>query len=214
MKQSELNKVFNKNIKNIGKMHGWKSKGGFLFAKKNLLFFSLILLPQAKNNTIHYCLDYKYFEFDEVFWNIVNMPENKNQPLSFHAAGAFSAPTMRIKDEIIRIEDWTGENIEEKVKYIISEMDKYSSEIASNIRTVDENLLFIETLYDEIKDKYPKTGKTTFIEMVITCLLKNDLENALEIVNNRIAQKDSGGFIIEGETFYSLAKQYIENISK
>lgn len=213
MKQSELNKLLNKIAKVTGKNYGWKNKGGFLFIQKGVLFFVLVLLPNGKDSNIHYCLDYKLFEFDHIFWDIVNMKENANQPLSFHATGAFTAPTMRIKDGFIKIDDWTGDSIFHEVKCILQEADSCSSELAARIITPDDNLQYLESLYGELMDRYPKAVINIYKERLMTAILKEEYKTALKIAEDRIAEKDSGNFLIDGKSFYMLAKKYIKSKS-
>jgi hypothetical protein len=53
MKQSDITKEIDHTLKEIGKKYDWKSKGGFLFTKKEQLFFSLIVSPDLKKEEIY-----------------------------------------------------------------------------------------------------------------------------------------------------------------
>ena len=210
MKQSEINKVLNQVIKEVGKKFNWKSKGGFLFTKKDLLFFDLIVLAQGKNKKISVSVYYKLFDFDEIFWKIVCLEENLNQPLSFHADGAWTAPTMCIDEMTIENDDWSESNLSEKVSSILKKADELSSQLAKEISTLDENLAYTETLFANLLNKHPNAVTTIYREKLMTALLKKEYSLALTIAEERISKNDNGGFSAGSKSFYVLAKEYIE----
>lgn len=214
MKQTEINKLLNKVGKEVGKKYDWKSSGGFLFKRKGLLFFVLIILGQGKSNKIICSLAYKLFDFDEVFWNIVDLKDNINQPLSFHASGAWTVPTMQINDISLENNDWDEKVLIEKINNVIKEFDEISSNLTKKITTVDENLDYLEMLYINLLHKYPESVLNIYKEKLITAVLKKDYSLALKIAVERITQNDSGGFITGNKTFFTQAKEYLEKINK
>lgn len=210
MKQSDVNKILHRTLKEIGKKYGWQSHNGFVFTKKERLFFVLLLF--LEKDKIRYSLDYKFYDFDEVFWNIVGMEENLKQPLSLHARGAFTAPTMRIYDsKWIEIGEWDKDILVKKLNDIFQKVESISNELAKKVTTLDENLEYLQNLLDDILQRSPKAVTNIFIERLITAVLKKDFALGLKIIQERIAQCDGGGFIIKGQSFYELAKKYIEN---
>ena len=82
-KQSELNKLLNATIRDIGKLHGWRFSRGFAFQKTELLFFSIIILGRARRRDLFYALRYKLLAFDDLFWRIVRLEENLKAAVEF-----------------------------------------------------------------------------------------------------------------------------------
>ena len=210
MKQAEINKILNRVIKEVGKQYNWKSKSGFLFSVKGLLFFDLLIIAQGKNQKLSVNLYYKLYDFDEIFWRMVGLEENLKQPLSFHAEGVWTAPTMCIYEAITENTDWSENGLSQKVNEILKSADDLSSQIAKKITSLDENIRYIEKLFADLLRKYPGAGTTIYREKLLTAMLKKEYPLALKITEERIAKNDSGGFSAGDKSFYVLAKEYIE----
>jgi hypothetical protein len=52
MKQAELAKLLNAALRESGKKHQWKCSRGFVFRATELLFFSIIVVGQAKQRQL------------------------------------------------------------------------------------------------------------------------------------------------------------------
>ena len=211
MKQSDVTKMVNQAIKVVGKKFDWKCKEGCLFKKKGSLFFVFAAFGQAKKNEIDYTLRYKWFDFDEIFWDIVDLKENAKQPLSFHYFGAWTAPTMRVKEEKYVIDEWKESILIEKYSTIFQDINFFTTQIAEEIITVDENLKYLESLYSELILRYPGAVVDIYKERLMTAILNKENSLALEIAEDRIAHNDSGGFLTGSVTFYQQAKEYLKS---
>lgn len=214
MKQSDATKMVNQAIKVVGKKFDWKCKEGCLFKKNGSLFFVFSAFGQAKKNEIDYTLQYKLYDFDEIFWNIVDLKENAKQPLSFHYFGAWTAPTMCVKKEKYAINEWNESFLIEKYSTIFQDVNYLATQIAQEITTVDENLKYLEALYSELLRRYPGAVVNIYKEKLMTAILKKENSLALEIAEDRIAHNDSGGFLTGSVTFYQQAKEYIKRCNK
>lgn len=211
MKQSEINQLVDRVAKGVAKHHGWKSSGGFLFTKKDPLFF--VILAHGRNSKVWYTVRYKLFQFDQVFWAIFGMEEHLRQPLSFHARGAFVAPDMCILESAIDVDDWTTSNVAEKLNHVLREAENITSQVLSRISSVDENLEYIEELYADLLRRCPETGVNIYRERLMTAMLKKEYDLALRIAEERIAQGDHGGFTgANGRSFFVLAKEQIKKV--
>src|SRR5215510_7941806 len=111
MKQAELNKLLNLVLKQSGKANGWECSRGFVFKATELLFFAILSSGQVKQRFLRYMLVYKLLAFDDLFWKIVKLEENRKQPLSFHASGVWTAPMMTILEADLSIAEWNEENV-------------------------------------------------------------------------------------------------------
>src|SRR5260221_2094261 len=140
MKQAELNKLLNAVLKQSAKAHNWKCSRGFIFKATDLLFFSIIILGQAKQRHLFYSVSYKLLAFDDLFWKIVKLEENMKQPLSFRACGAFTAPVTRISEGEISIADWDTDNLHAGVNELITRCELDAETVSKEIQGLDDNL--------------------------------------------------------------------------
>lgn len=210
MKQSDVTKMVNQAIKVVGKKFDWQCKEGCLFKKKGDLFFVFAAFGQAKKSESGYTLRYKWFDFDEVFWDIVDLKENAKQPLSFHYFGAWTAPTMRVKEQKYAINEWNEGSLIEKYSAIFQDINLLTTHIAEEITTIDENLMYLESLHSELMKQYPEAVVTIYKEKLMTAILKKEFPLAVAIAEDRMAHNDSGGFLIGSDTFYQQAREYIK----
>jgi len=212
LKQAEANKLINQLIKANGKKHHWKSSSGFLFIKKENLFFVLIILINAKERRLSYSLYYKLYDFDEVFWHLVDLKENVKMPLSFHANGAWTAPTMEINKGSNNFNEWNTNIIEDNIEQIVIKADGISNQLAEKINSIESNLEFLEKMMSKTLEKFPNTNLNLYREQIMSAILKKNYQQALLICEERIAQKDSGGFMVGNESFYEKSKKYIDQL--
>jgi len=83
-------KEYGKELRALVRGSGWTKSREFLVSTDNVLFF-------ASSTRFHPFKEKSYFDFghkpmilDEIFWDVFQLPENKKQPLSFRAMGAFT----------------------------------------------------------------------------------------------------------------------------
>ena len=87
-----LNSMVNKELKNISKTYLYKKKRNVLYKLiDNYLScntYSCSRLKEGMNIIIY--TDIKPFWFDDELWNVMEMPENSDEPVSLRFEGAFS----------------------------------------------------------------------------------------------------------------------------
>lgn len=85
-----------KAVREAAKGTGWRCNGGMLFRELNGWFFHAYpgVIIYRRETTAS--LRVKPMAIDPIFWDLVNMPENQEQSLSFRALGAWvcQAPTV------------------------------------------------------------------------------------------------------------------------
>ena len=214
MKQAELNKLLSATLKESAKSHNWKFSRGFVFKAVGPLYFSIVILGRANNRYLTYSLSYKWLAFDDVFWAIVRLEENRKQPLSFRAAGAWTAPTTRISEGKPTIEDWNANNLAMCVNAIIESCQLDADKIFKEIHGLDDNLRVIERLHKHHLSQYPKSSVNIWMERLFTSILKEEYRDAETIVQARLKHRDSGGFQSGTKTFYQLAREYLSKLSE
>lgn len=213
MKQSELDKLLNSVFRQSAKAHRWKSSRGFIYKATDLLFFSLVIVGQAKQGRLFYMLSYKLLAFDELFWKIVNLEENLKQPLSFRAFGAWTAPQTTICEGEVSIVDLDTENAQLAVNEIFTVCEPEAEKVSKEINGLDDNLRVIEGFYRRLKDKYPNAVTNIWVERLLTSILKHEYSLSERIVRDRMNSHDSGGFQAGSKSFYELANEYLLGIA-
>lgn len=176
----ELEKV----IKQTAKTYGYKYISGGIFTKisDNFVDSVNVVIDRSK---VSYHIRIKKLSYDDLFWDIMNMPDNKLQPLSFRVNGAFKSPSIILAmGEIGLDEDLEG--IAEKYCSIVSETAK--------------SFLDSTSVGDYVLTK----GSSPYAP-VLKCLehlIRNDANAALDIANSAIASGNSGGFSNDGKNFF------------
>ena len=209
MKQAALDKLLHDTLKESAKKRNWNFSRGFVFKATELLFFSLIVVAQAKRFELSFSLRYKLLEFDDLFWSIVQLQENKTKPLSFRASGAWTAPTATISDGSVSVPDWAPMILRSQVDAILTRCEAEAASIAKRISDPDDNLGVIEELYARLKNTHPQAVTNIWVERLLTSILKHDLSSSEAIIIDRLAAHDAGGFQVGDKTFYDFAHEYI-----
>ena len=213
MKQAELDKLLNSVFRPSAKAHGWESSRGFIYKATDLLFFSLVIVGQAKRGRLFYMLSYKLLAFDEFFWKIVHLEENLKQPLSFRAFGAWTAPQTTILKGEVSISAWDTENTQLGVNEIFTVCEPEAEKVSQEINGLDDNLRVIEEYYIRLKDLYPNAVTNIWVERLLNSILKHEYSVSEEIVRERMNSHDSGGFQVGSKSFYELANEYLLGIA-
>ena len=210
--QAELNRIIKAATKESGKRLGWSFSRGFLFCKKDRLFFYLLGSASKSSKKLYFHLRYKWFDFDDVFWDVVSLPENKNQPLSFHAAGAFTMPGNEIYKHELVVKDFETFAFSPHVRSVLETTNTVADDLAMKIRTVNENIIHLRKLFAQHLIEYPGSVHDIYKEELITLLINNDYSGAALLINDRISQSDSGSFQFGSKSFYEVAKEYISKM--
>ncbi|QZA77231.1 hypothetical protein K4H28_13200 [Deefgea tanakiae] len=210
MKQSYFDKMLNRILKVESKRFGWKCSRGFVFKKEKSLFFTILINGQSKTKKLHWSLSFKHYDFDDIFWDVVKLPENKKQPLSFRACGAWVAPSMVVQEGCAGLDSLEEEIVLNEVRKIFELLIPISDKEASLANTYQSNLQILEKYYSQLIEKYPNAVRAIWVEKLLTGLLECKFDEAHAIAIARINAGDSGGFSYSGASFYQLATEYIK----
>lgn len=211
MKQAESDKILNKLLKETAKRFDWKYSRGFVFKKENDIFFTIIVDGVPKSNRLFWSLSFKHFDFDDIFWDVVQLPENKKKTLSFRACGAWVTPSLEAQSEHKILDIWDESLIASHIEKIFETYGPLSQNIASAVDSYLSNMQVMEKYYAQLKNKYPKALRTLWAEKLLTCLLESKYTEAKDIATARIEAGDVGGFNYKGRSFYQLAIEFINN---
>ena len=121
----------------------------------------------------------------------MNMPDNRLQPLSFRANGAFTSPCI--------LRPVGGIAFDEDLDAVA---DKHCSAVVETVNSfLDNNSV----------GEYVLTKETSPYAPVLKCLEyldRGDTASALEVANREIILGNCGGFSNEGKTFFEWVVHY------
>ena len=183
-------KELEKAIKQKAKAYGYKGINGWIFAKIGDCFADSVSVVVNRTKLTHR-IKIKKLSYDDLFWDIMNMSDNKLQPLSLRANGAFKAPGITISEDEIELD----ENVEDIA-------DTYCSVVASTVKSFLDNNSVGEYVLTKVSSPYAP---------VLRCLEyldRGDTASALEIANSEISMGNCGGFSNEGKNFFEWVVHY------
>ena len=181
----ETKKNLEQSIKNQGKKLGFKSKNGFIFSKigENFVTVTYVIVNFCK---LVYTIELKKFSYDDIFWDILHMPDNKKMPFSLRANGAFSAPSIILSQGEIALS---------------SDVEAIPE---SFLNMVEEKISFFSNKYEV--NSYILSHKDIPCSSTLMCLAFLDMDNpsaAVKIAQKEIAAGNRlGGFENEGKVFF------------
>ena len=212
MKQAEFDKLVNDLERAAAKGHGWQFSRGYVSRATDRHFFMILVHGLAKTRRLSATLRYKWLAFDDLFWEIVLVPENRKQPLSFRAWGAWTAPSIEVVEEAWTLPDLDKSTLHARVQVILERYDAESRDLENEVRDLDDNLGLIERLYAQHFEKHPGSLLKIWPERLLTHILKKEFAAAESLAQSRIAEKDNGGFNVGSQSFYQLALDYLGRV--
>ncbi len=93
-----LQRALPKAVREVAKKSGWRTSQGVLFREAEGWFFEIHAMPWIAKTKTPASLKSKPMSLDPLFWKIVGLDENINQPLSFRAFGAFVCRTPPLRE--------------------------------------------------------------------------------------------------------------------
>lgn len=192
-KLKELNRALLAILKSNVKTYGIKKKDYMIWGTKNELYFSLLIDVKERDGHC-YCTSMELLKplwLDELFWDIIDMPENKSEPLSLRCIGAFALHGMQFYECEQEILQWSVEELEQCV---ISYMEHFVDTMnTSNLET-----------YDSIFDISEYQGEE---QEILRFIHRQEYQEALERIQ---LMEDEGHFQNKGIWFREYAEKYCE----
>lgn len=163
---------------------GYKLKSNTIYVvKKDCLIHCDFLVVDSKK--IIYRIYIKAYSYDDIFWDILHMPDNSKKSDSLRACGAFKAPSVLIKKDEVELTD----KYDELADFLIEEISKNSNEFLSNYNV----------------DDYVVNDEKGIDKEILQCLAyihMNCSDKAKEIAKNAICVGDKGRFENEDKGFF------------
>ncbi|EMN45676.1 hypothetical protein [Leptospira weilii] len=226
-KQSEITKLVTNIVRKEGSKYSWKYAYGFLFRKIGDLYFDISILgvkggflirdnddPLFKKGFGKLCLDlnYKWYEFDNLFWEIIGSSKYIKKPMSYHSSCGHQMRAMELVGYEIPIDVWEEKKIETFVSNFLEEADTKILEESSKVTSIEKYLPRMEELYANFLIKYPRALVEIHAERFFCALLTQDYEWARQILvevntDNPVGRSD-------GRDFWRRAKVFKRKIER
>lgn len=195
-KLRELNKSLTQILKNNVKSYGFKKKDYMVWSATKELYFSLLIDVREKDGHC-YCTSRETIKplwIDDLFWDIMDMSENKSEPLSLRCIGAFTIHGMHCFEDKQELSEWS---IEELETCVTSYMEHFQNTV--NNSTIDS--------YYSIFDPTAYHGE---IQEILILLHKQEYRKALDRIQS---MEDGGSFQNNDIWFKEYAEKYIKEYS-
>lgn len=170
----------------------YKFRSGYFYKYDEEIFLYGLWLFVTDNKQLKLKLDIgiKNYRYDDIFWDIMHMELNSNEPKSLRACGAFTSPRIMIfnEEKVLTIDDELAVLIDE----LINRMESNISDFVSKY-TVNEYVL-------EHYEGYhlPLLKVLAYVDMGMK-------KEALEIAKQEVKAGNSGGFQNGRRTFFEWA---------
>jgi len=177
-----------KAVRQAAKGSGWKCSGGMLFRERNGWFFDAYPAVTIFWRETRTSLHVKPMAIDPIFWDLVNMPENRNQSLSFRGLGAWvcRAPA---------VEEATIDEFEMNPQAAADEFVRWTTETSDRIlKTL--TLKNFAKLVDGVQR--PGPFNPFLATKIVTKILMDQPEEARQLSVEALRAGDLGGFTSEG----------------
>lgn len=137
--KKELSQLLNNSIKAEKKAERLQSRGQFLFKKEGEYFITIIvLLSGRKNEKIKVVGSIKPYVFDDIFWKVLNMPDNCDAPIGLRANGAFKFNGLVVFSELIDYN--SAEELPELASSLLHKCYGQLVDIIKDLNSVDDFL--------------------------------------------------------------------------
>ncbi len=127
------------------RQYKFRKKDYMVWVKKNELFFTFFPFISEQNGKCILFIQqqFKPMWIDDLFWDLIDMSENKNEPESLRSVGAFTVRGAQLFDEEIELNEWSIEELTDKIRNSIKD---FNDRICS-FRESDFNLNINNPLY-------------------------------------------------------------------
>lgn len=166
---------------------GYKAKTNTIYRVIDKAFIHCDFLIVNSQKLI-YRIYIKNYDYDDIFWKIMQMPSNSKEPDSLRAVGAFQAPTITVKTGQMELTD----QYEEQAKILVELVEESSNKFMEQY-DIDEYAINCQgEMYINVL-KY-----LAYVHM-------NKKSEARRIAEEALRNGDVNNFENEGKTFFEWA---------
>jgi hypothetical protein len=188
-------------IKEIAKSNGWKFNGWFAYKAMKDFFYKVNFYTSGIDNSISGSLEFKPLIIDEVFWEIVDLEDNKKKPLSFRGNGAFVISSKDVFDfnqTVIR------DNLKNDINILFDKINIEVDKIQSTITDLDKFKKYIE--------QYPSKRSEWFDTdlLIMTSIVQKSYDKAISLLEYAKKERGMCSWGFGEKDFYDLAIEYCQ----
>lgn len=206
----QMKKEIYQSLRKHAREFGCKVKGINLFFVYKNIFIKGLTGFTILNEKNHFFISYyaKPMILDEIFWELMDMPNNAKMPLSFRSNGAFTAPVFYLKEE--RFENVPVDiDIDE---FVVGIIKNFSEEI----KIIIDDILDKHGSFEEFVIASPSTNSSDRLKTVLCNLSLGRYKGALKLVGVDLEKGDPGDFINcdvgINERIYHYCQEKIKNL--
>lgn len=198
-KAKEIEKRVIKAIRGLNKSYDTKLISGFLYRQMEAFLVSTIVYVSYIEGNYCICgtLSIKPMALDDLFWEIFEIPENKNAPMSLRVNGAFVAPSIQTE----RIEfpiDPEG-SMESHSANFLEQFNERCRQILGNIEKHGHYKNYM-------LNQYGYAGNA--LHFILIEMALGHHESAFEMIAVERQNNRSSGFGTSDKDFYDFAIAY------
>lgn len=196
----EKEKTIINNIKQEAKKQNFKVISNCIYKEVEDYFVFAVfwVQPNQDNWTLSLRMNIKANSYDNLFWDILVMPENKNAKASLRANGAFACPPFQWNEKSYNVcmLDGMKREIASAINDFNNEINNLIDEISINFVEFNSFILSQEHIIDE-----------KLLEMIAN-ISKKDFAAAKRIAHTEIEKGQRGGYRNKGKDIYEFVIEY------
>lgn len=178
---------------------GWKSAGGLIFREQTGWFIWASPSVYIYEHVTKAVISVKPMAIDPIFWDLVGLPENRAQPLSFRANGAWTC----------RPPYFTESEIEEQHDHTVV-ADRLVADATDQLEAVLRSYT-IDAFLLTCRDGAGAKG--SYLACVVTTLIALGREDeALATCEEASTNGFDGGFLSPQGSFVNMAAAYLQRL--
>lgn len=163
---------------------GYKKKTNTIYTVNDNAFIHCDFLI-VNSQKLVYRVYIKNYDYDDIFWKIMQMPDNSKKNDSLRASGAFKAPSILLKKGEVDL----TEKYEEQAEYLVELVDECSHNFMERYN-IDKYIID----YEDGMDKE-----------ILKCLAyihMNNIEAAIKIAQDSLNNGNRGNYENGGKAFF------------
>ena len=181
----------------------WRKAQNVIFCEKNDFYYSVSIGAYRNDEKTKLTFSIKPMNIDPIFWEIMKMPENEKESLSFRTWGAFTCSEIPTEEKLILDRSTDEQSLAEEVlgwaDELLEDYDKHSSE---------------QKFSSLIKSHENQVQRGAYsISLVASLIAEGDFDEARMLANSYGSDELQSGFDMtsEGRSFHSHAVDWIDD---
>jgi len=193
----ELKKALGDAEKSLAKSGGFQRSHGYTFCFAD--GFVYWLYPKVNLSSVGASLSVKPTALDRVLWDVFDLPDNRDQPRSFHVWGAFVAQFHSLPDPFeVPLPGPEADCVESAYAEVLAYARSAVVQFSGKLKEVED---FQKLINDDPNEK---------LNRILCEIHLGRRLNALSLLRDALARGETGGFIGPRGSIYEYAIAFLE----